>query len=203
MHFCIYVYTVYTLFHRHLHRVLPWNHQSTIKDRDLQKTHWYWGKQSGGMNIPTKAGSHLKMSTNRIHQFPIKVARCSWWTLPKFHNSPLKVVHARKETNHFPAINFQVLLLMEEILHQLIRILYFLPIIYSVLYNPGGFLAGFPNHQLHMLNFEEGIYMNIIVTLYIFRANFSKLHCGKLTSLQPTKITGVSQEDSKWLLGGL
>ena len=45
----------------------------------FQKTHWYWGKQSGGMNIPTKAGSHLKMSTNTIHQFPIKVAGCSWW----------------------------------------------------------------------------------------------------------------------------
>lgn len=42
------------------------------------------GNQSGGMNTPTKAGSHLKMSTNTIHQFPInflsypiKVARCS------------------------------------------------------------------------------------------------------------------------------
>lgn len=66
----------------------------------LQKTHSYWGKQSGGMNIPTKTGSHLKMSTKTIHQFPfnllskslgvhdvhpgsLTIVRCyCWWKKP-------------------------------------------------------------------------------------------------------------------------
>ena len=40
---------------------------------------------------------------------------------------------------------------MEEILHQLVSI--FLLFIYKVLYIPGGFLAGFLNHQQY--NFEK------------------------------------------------
>ena len=43
---------------------------------------------------------------------------------------------------------------MEEILHQLRLVVY--PIIYKVLYIPGGFLAGFLNHQQYV-SFRKGI----------------------------------------------
>ena len=200
-------------FNRHLHRVLPWNHQSTIQRQGTLPEHVGPGAWQptyslspkdplilGGSNLegwtpntPTKAGSHLKMSTNTIHQFPINFLSKSLSVF--MMKNPLKVVHARKETNHVPTINFQVLLLMEEILHQLIRT--FSPIIYSVLYNPGGFLAGFLNHQPTYVKFRRGNIYEHDTSSGQTSVSYTP---GKLTSLEPTKITGMSQEDSKWLV---